>query len=153
MGWNIGQLASTPSTTSPPLTTTPADGSSVSTNPSITSSDTAQTSSPNTSSAGLSTGAKAGIGVGVALGVLGFIALLAAVFLLRRRNQKSVNTDGRAEQPYIVKPELSGEGTQRAEMTENYGKRPTGQPAPLYELATEERPSELNDTSAFATYR
>lgn len=35
----------------------------------------------------MSPGAKAGIGVGVSLGALGLIALLLAVFMLRRRKQ------------------------------------------------------------------
>ncbi|KAE9980953.1 hypothetical protein EG327_006405 [Venturia inaequalis] len=49
----------------------------------------------NTSSAapgGLSSGAKTGIGIGATLGVIGILALIGALFLLKRR-QKDIQYD------------------------------------------------------------
>lgn len=84
VGWNLA--ISTPPPTSTPMTTTQ---SSTSTTASHTSTST---SSPTSSdSGGLSSGAKAGIGVGVAVGAIGVIALIVAIFLLRRRKEKSAD--------------------------------------------------------------
>ncbi|KAF2233587.1 hypothetical protein EV356DRAFT_533590 [Viridothelium virens] len=140
VGWNIGQLAQTPSLTSSALVTTPADFPTVSSTPSVVPSIIA---SSNTSSSGLSAGAKAGIGVGAALGVLGFLALLGALFVVRRRKHRSTKKDVGAEHPYGFKPELSGEGARRAEMANNYPKREGTQTTSLFELPVEERPLEL----------
>ncbi|KAF4625171.1 hypothetical protein G7Y89_g13001 [Cudoniella acicularis] len=41
----------------------------------------------------LSPGAKVGLGIGIAVGILGFIALIVAVYLLRFRRQKTISGD------------------------------------------------------------
>ncbi|XTI91167.1 hypothetical protein V2W45_1414103 [Cenococcum geophilum] len=89
-GWNIAlptvtssSASTTPSTSSSPTSLTALPTSSPSISPSISP------SSSSTPSSSLSAGVKAGIGVGVALGVLGLIALISALFLLRRRKQKT----------------------------------------------------------------
>lgn len=84
VGWNLA-VSTTP--TSTPMTTTLSSTSTAS-----TASQTSTSSPSNSdSSGGLSSGAKAGIGVGVAVGAIGVIALIVAIFLLRRRKEKSVD--------------------------------------------------------------
>ncbi|KAI1267958.1 hypothetical protein F5Y18DRAFT_275361 [Xylariaceae sp. FL1019] len=112
VGWNIKD-ASKPSTTtssSEPSTSSSSSTHSMSSNantPSPTHSSILQTSSTLTTStripqesnssssstgstavASLSPGAKAGIGVGISLGAIGIAALIAAVFVARRRKSK-----------------------------------------------------------------
>ncbi|PYI31767.1 hypothetical protein BP00DRAFT_446186 [Aspergillus indologenus CBS 114.80] len=99
VGWNIRYDAVTPTATA---TTTIA---SITTAPelpsSITSSGTPSTASNSTSTSTtgsptdtrtLPTGIKVGIGVGAGLGVLGVLALLAALCIVRRRKRQQATT-------------------------------------------------------------
>jgi hypothetical protein len=73
----------------------------------VTSAATSAVAAPDS---GLSSGAKAGIGIGVALGVIALLALVVAIFFLRRRKSRRKlvpNTSGRemdVQNPYEKPP-------------------------------------------------
>ncbi|KAJ5495480.1 hypothetical protein N7539_000596 [Penicillium diatomitis] len=67
--------------------------SSFTTQSSSTQSTLSPTSAPGTITSGLSSGTKAGIGIGAGVGVLGIIALIAAIFIFRRRRKHPVPQD------------------------------------------------------------
>lgn len=68
---------------------------------------TSPTSSLSSPSPGLSKGAAVGIGVGVGLSVIGLVALLAALYLIRSKRAKTAGGDGFAPS----KPDDSDVGT------------------------------------------
>lgn len=109
VGWNV-QFTPTP-------TSTPMTASLSSTSTSQTATSTSPPSS-SASSGGLSSGAKAGIGVGVAVGAIGVLALIVAIFLLRRRKDKEVdgktppnNAPAPDQHPYQPGPSMPGPTT------------------------------------------
>ncbi|KAB5582979.1 hypothetical protein GE09DRAFT_1211595 [Coniochaeta sp. 2T2.1] len=59
----------------------------------------ANPSSDPVPSTGLSSGAAVGIGVGVALGVIGIVALLVSVYLMRRRKQAAARAELEQQPP------------------------------------------------------
>jgi hypothetical protein len=67
--------------------TTSASSSTVT--PAFTGVTSPSTTPPSNPPVGLTPGAKAGIGVGVALGILGIGALIAVLFLQRRRKERA----------------------------------------------------------------
>jgi hypothetical protein len=83
-----------PAMATTPSPTTPTVQSSSTTRSQATEATHLTTSATNpSSSSGLSTGAKAGIGVGAGIGALGAVALIAAIFLFRRRKQSKPRID------------------------------------------------------------
>jgi hypothetical protein len=85
-------------------------GWNVATSTSASNSTSSKDSSPGLSP-GLSPGAKAGIGVGAALGGIGLLALIGALFLLRRR-QKVMQYDPMLRAPQsrnVIVHEMSGQ--------------------------------------------
>jgi hypothetical protein len=93
------------------------------TSPSQSSSTSSQngTSQP---SGGLSTNAKAGIGVSAAIGGIGIVALIVALFLLRRRSKRVPPYDYNAVDYNIVPPVQAEQ-------------------KPIHELGIQRRPVEL----------
>ncbi|KAL9084242.1 MAG: hypothetical protein Q9165_008153 [Trypethelium subeluteriae] len=145
VGWNVKYPTTSPTSHS----ATPI----VSANAATTISSSAISTSTNTTpppSTGLSSGAKAGIGVGVAVGVIGLLALLGAIFLLRRKRDTQA-LSGEGDDNHWTKHELPTTDRQLAEMSEGETNHPLGgyyksnsiRDGPPVELAAHERPQEM----------
>lgn len=108
-GWEIiDDSVAISSTTVGTTTSGPASVSATTTSGGTLTSTTFESTHTNSSSSGgaqgLSTGATAGIAVGAAVGVVGFAALLAGLYLMRRSSKrKNVNQDPKAR-PFLNSP-------------------------------------------------
>ncbi|KAI9703951.1 MAG: hypothetical protein M1820_005733 [Bogoriella megaspora] len=139
VGWNVKYP-----------TTSPTSRSATSADPVRTTSSSTSVPSDTPSSDDLSSGAKAGIGVGVAVGVIGILALLGAIFLIRRKRKNQASSGGGDDSQWN-KHELPTTEAPRAELSEGRTGEPLGgyykddratDRAPV-ELAAEERPQEM----------
>ncbi|KAJ4360381.1 uncharacterized protein N0V89_000943 [Didymosphaeria variabile] len=96
----------------------PTSGTSMAAATTTAQSETA-TPTASAESSGMSSGAKAGLGVGVTLGVVAVLAIVGAVFLMRRRKANRHNnaillSDSKANPPPYITYESAG--TVRAEL-------------------------------------
>ncbi|KAJ5588161.1 hypothetical protein N7537_010839 [Penicillium hordei] len=92
VGWNI-KYPSTATATSTTSATTTTPSTSV-------TSQNSNSSSPSS----LDTGAKIGIGVGIGVGAIGVIALLTALYLFRRRKQRTAAEPDQSLSHYYSQP-------------------------------------------------
>ncbi|KAI9686851.1 MAG: hypothetical protein M1822_002604 [Bathelium mastoideum] len=146
VGWNVKYTTTSPTSRA----ANPVSAASAGT----TTSSSAISPSTNTTSPppdGLSSGAKAGIGIGVAVGVIGLLALLGAIFLLRRKSKtQTLSREGNNNR--WTRHELPAMERQPAELSEGGTTHPLGgyyksnstRDEPPVELAAHERPQEMD---------